>query len=381
MRQAPRFVSFLLAGILLFAIFTSCSTSQRQVTITQIQGEPEILKKGASEWITIGEGMQVTPGDYIRTGVNEYIWMEINDGSYFGLGKETEAGLTTLSKAFTNPITEIDLKDGMVFVTVTKALEKGHFEVYTPIITAGVVGSKMAVDYDKTKSTAEIACLEGTVTGRYGDDTSSPQVDSGYILGVSVGTRKDEFNSNIYQARPADEVYNEFNWFDSRYRNPLWGTEDTKRTQEKIKETQRVATVSMLDTIRAFTPTLFDIETPTPPDQPTETPTPDRLFRPTITVNPSAPLTGPEENNQGIHDYKLISNTCINSISQDINQVMIEYRGNVLVISNNQNRSEYYKVAENTWQAVAGTDVVVITLTENGFNGEASCGTWVYERK
>lgn len=381
MRSKVRYILLLLITILLFAVFTSCNITKRQITIAIIQGEPEILKKGESEWITISKGMLVNPGDYLRTGVNEYIWMEINDGSYLGLGKETEAGLTTLSKAFTDPVTEIDLKDGMVFVIVTKELGAGHFEVYTPLITVGVVGSKMAVDYDKTKSTADIACLEGTVTGEYGDDTASPQVDSGYILGVSVGTIKDGFNSSIYKARPADEVYNEFNYFDSRYRNPLWGTEEAMFTQEKIRETNRVATVHMLDTIRAFTPTLFEMETLTPTVQATETPTPDRLLRPTITVNPSAPLTSEEENNQGIHDYVLISNTCATSISQNIKEVMIEFKGNMLVISNNQNRSEYYKVADNTWQAVAGTDVVVIVLTEKGFNSEASCGTWVYERK
>lgn len=387
MRDKVRFISFLLIIVLFFAVFTSCGTSKRQITIAMIQGEPEILKKGESEWIAITKGMVVNPGDYMRTGINEYIWMEINDGSYMGLGKETEAGLTTLSKSFNDPVTEIDLKNGMFFVTVTKDLGKGRFEVYTPLITAGVVGSKMAVDYDKTKSTADIACLEGTVTGKYGDDTASPQVDSGFILGVTIGTRTHEYNGTTYKIRTLDEVYNEFNFFDSRYRNPLWGTEEAIHTQERLWETNKVETAHMLDTIRAYTPTLYVTETPTPMVQTTKTPTLNRLanLRPTITVDPSQPRSSEEQANSGVNDYSLSAKyfgECYGPSSSLFPQMSITFEGNQVTLSSGNNESDFYKVDVNTYQGVDPDGVVVtFVFTPTGFiGGTEGCYEGTYTR-
>lgn len=384
--KRSRILLTVLCGLLAVSfILVSCQSKGRAMTIVMMEGQPEIQKKGSADWKLISVGMVVTPGDSLRTGPNEYIWTEIDDGSVFGLGRETEARLATLSASYTDPVTLIDLVDGMVFVTVTKSLGKGNFEVKTPIITAGVVGSKMAVDYDSKKSTADIACLEGTVEGKYGDDTASPQVDSGYILGVSIGTITHEYNGYTYKARSTDEVYNEFNWFDSRYETSYSKTMDPLYTATSLTLTQRVIELTKLAKI---TPTITSTEESASTLTPTITSTPVPLanLRPTITVDPGQPLSEEEEANTGIHDYTFdatFSSDCSGAPAGMVQQMTIQFQGNQVILSTNNNRNVFDKVAENTYQAYDGIDdIVIVVFTADGFYSEKTdCFNWVYTRE
>ncbi len=383
-----RIISLFIGCLLLVILFlVSCGDQGRQMSVVMIQGEPEILRKDTTEWKPLLEGSIINAGDQLRTGENEYIWMEINDGSVVGLGKETLAGLVTLSRSMTNPVTLIDLSEGMFFVTVTKALGKGSFKVQTPIVTGSVVGSKMAVNYDKSKSTAEIACLEGTVEGEYGDDTKSPQVDSGYILGLSIGTIEKGFNADIYKARPADEVYNEFSWFDSRYKSPYDKTWDPIYTGTSLTQTQ----LAINQTKQArITPSLTLEPTNTsmlPPTTATVTPTPKpgQVGRPTIMVGPNETLSPEEAANSGWHDYNLAatySGECYGAPTGFFPQMFIEFEGNQVTLSSSGQESVFYKVDSNTYQGVdpEGSFVNFI-FTSTGFTGGVEgCYEGVYTR-
>lgn len=361
----------------------SCKTSGRQMNISMFEGQPEIMQKGSSDWQLIKEGMLFRPGDSVRTQDDEYIWMEINDGSRFGLGQGTEAKLLTLSSSHEDPVTLIDLSDGIVFVIVTKSLGKGGFEVQTPLITAGVVGSKMAVDYDSAKSTAQIACLEGTVTGKYGDDTASPQVSSNYILGVSLGSHTGEFNSSIYEARSTDEVYNEFSYFDSRYVSSYSKTQDPLYTATSLMRTQLAREKTLAAKI---TPTITSTSTLTPLPSHTPTaygvfPTPTIRFTlmPTLAVDPSEELSPAELANIGSHNYHKVaaySGGCSGPAEADETLTITFEHGTMSIAGS----LTLYKVAPDTYQAVNDGDSLTVTLNLNGFHASGSCVEWDFTK-
>lgn len=383
--KRSRILSAIFFGLVTVSlILVSCQSKGRTMTIVMVEGQPEIQKKGTGVWKPVGVGVVVKPGDSLRTGPGEYIWMEIDDGSVFGLGRETEARLETLSVSYTDPVTLIDLKDGMVFVTVTKDLGEGSFEVKTPIIKVGVVGSKMAVDYDSTKSTADIACLEGTVEGKYGDDTASPQVGSGYILGVSVGTRTHEYNGYTYAVRSTDEVYNEFSWFDSRYKSSYEKTVGPLYTATSLTQTQKAIELTKLAKI---TPSITSTEEPTITLNPIITSTPKPLFilRPTITVGINQPPSKEEAANSGMHNYShnvTFSGQCNGSALTGNEQIDIIFEGNQAIMTRKEFRSEFDKVDDNTYQGIDEEGWVVVTFTETGFVADKyDCYNWVFIRQ
>ncbi len=381
MNQKRAIQCFIIVVLLSMLLLASCGQSARKMTIVQLEGQPEIMQKGSSDWKPIVPGVQFNPGDSVRTKDGEYIWMAINDGSVFGVGKNSEAKLLTLSSSMTDPVTLIDLSEGMAFVTVTKSLGKGSFEVQTPIITAGVVGSKMAVDYDKTKSSAQIACLEGTVKGKYGDDTDSPQVDSDYILGVSIGTHTGEFNTEMNRIRSTDEVYNEFNYFDSRYVSNYSKTVDPLYTATSLTKTA----LALEKTRQAsITPSVTPTGTSTPTATITNTPYgvfPTATLRftlmPTLAYNPDEGLSAAELANSGTHTYQKTasySGACTGPASAN-ETLTITFEKGTMSIAGSLTLS---KVGPDTYQAENDGDSLTVVLNSGGFSASGSCVEWVF---
>ena len=143
------------------------------------------------------------------------------------------------------------------------------------------------------------------------------------------------------------------------------------------------------------TPVASGVLTPTAstktidPSGATETPIPTitatfALFRPSITVGPDATPSAEEEANSGLHDYAYTatySGTCQGSSGGIMKNLLISFNGNQVTFVNTDNTSVYDKVGENTYQAISGSDVVIVTFTPDGFTGESVCVKWIYHRQ
>ena len=61
--------------------------------------------------------------------------------------------------------------------------------------------------------------------------------------------------------------------------------------------------------------------------------------------------------------------------------LQISFNEKHVTFVNTNNRTVYDKVGENTYQAISGSDVVIVTFTSDGFTGESVCVKWIYHRQ
>jgi len=107
------------------------------------------------------------------------------------------------------------------------------------------------------------------------------------------------------------------------------------------------------------------------------------MARPTITVDPDATLSDAEAANAGTHSYSFtatFTEGCSGETSGS-HTLTVEFVGNRASLSNTGNRSEFFKVADNTYEGVDPFgEAVVMEFTENGIHAYSWCADWVYTR-
>lgn len=130
---------------------------------------------GSSAKLEIGgrvsEGMQIT------TGANSFLTISLTDESRISLPSNSSVLLTKLRKsAYTSsPRTEVKLLRGRVVSRVSPLdVNKGRFEVHTPLSVAGVRGTHFRVNLGAHRVTTEV--LEGQVA------VGSPQAPAARML-------------------------------------------------------------------------------------------------------------------------------------------------------------------------------------------------------
>lgn len=385
--QNKRLATMILASLFLFLlVLTSCSSpaveeTSRQMIALIYTGQPEILRNGEANWQILEHRTAILPGDTIRTGDDTWVYLEINDGSLVGITPNTQASLITFSSAIQNPVTLLDLADGLVYVRVTKELGSGSFKVHTPVLTGSIVGSKMAVQYISSLNTADITCFEGKVNAEINYNPQESPLSCNLISGVKLSSSStDEVTVKKCQ-NPApvqryeldaysdwEEIYIKIEWMRQT---------EAARVQTLTKAARYTKTPTPTEAVQ---PT----QTPLPSSTPTITATPSPALRPTITVDPDAPLSSAEQANSGTHNYTYTasySGKCSGPASGEIYQMQIRFEGNQVILSNANQRSQFAKVDENTYQASEGVDIITMTFTEDGFTGESLCGFWTYTRR
>lgn len=124
------------------------------VTATSADGSATAIEIGSK----ISEGMQ------INTGANSFLTMSLTDESRVSLPSNSSVLLTRLRKSLhtASPRTEVKLLRGRVVSRVSPLdVNKGRFEVHTPLSVAGVRGTHFRVKLGAQRVTTEV--LEGRV--------------------------------------------------------------------------------------------------------------------------------------------------------------------------------------------------------------------------
>lgn len=125
-------------------------------------------------------GSKISEGTQINTGANSFLTMSLNDESRISLPSNSSVLLTRLRKSLytSSPRTEVKLLRGRVVSRVSPLdVNKGRFEVHTPLSVAGVRGTHFRVKLGAQNVTTEV--LEGQVA------VGSPQApDKRMLLGA-----------------------------------------------------------------------------------------------------------------------------------------------------------------------------------------------------
>jgi len=374
-------VVFVLIGVMSACTGVREASPGRQVVALTYAGSPGILRNGDTQWQALQHGVQVYPGDAISTGAASWVFLEINDGSLVGLTPNTTATLVTLSEAMKDPVTLVDLAEGLVYVRVTKELGKGSFEVHTPLVTGSVVGSKMSVQYIPSLNTADVACFEGNVAAMIDYAPQEDPLSCHLISGVKLSpSSEDEVTVKKCQ-NPVKVSEVEVKAYSDWERMYIDLDNMIQTEQARVLTLTRMAFFT-----KTPTPTVVIVPTETliPSITPTITSTPYPERRPTITVDANAELSSAEQANSGVHSYTFTatySGNCKGPTSGRMDGMEIRFEGNRAILSNGGNRSVFEKVDENTYQAGEGEDLVTMTFTEDGFTGESHCVFWNYTRQ
>jgi hypothetical protein len=149
------------------------------VTATSSDGSP----------ITIDIGTRLVEGARISTGANSFLTLQLPDASRVSLPSNSSIELATLRKSqyTAAPRTELKLTRGKVVSRVSPLnVNKGRYEVHTPMSVAGVRGTFFRVGINDKKVSNEV--LEGNVA------VGSPQVPETRMLASAKGNIIDPKN-------------------------------------------------------------------------------------------------------------------------------------------------------------------------------------------
>lgn len=115
-----------------------------------ITGDVEVRKRGSPEWIEAENGMQISPGDVISTGITGKAMLFFRNSetkilplTQFVLGRSVQAD--------SEMYTELYLLSGKVSSHVIKTRHTGiknKFQVITPTAVVGVRGTIQTVEYN-----------------------------------------------------------------------------------------------------------------------------------------------------------------------------------------------------------------------------------------
>jgi ferric-dicitrate binding protein FerR (iron transport regulator) len=181
MRLRFRMINLLLAVLVAACVNPNPTPSPRTAELSELRNTVEARASGADQWQTASEGQNIAAGDGVRTGDEARARLDLSDGGILRLGANTEFELTELSPGETDPATRLQVGAGHVWISVSKALGNGAFEVDTPNGVAAVRGSLMGVEYYPANGQMIITCLEGQCrltqpgSGQFTDLTTGQQ--------------------------------------------------------------------------------------------------------------------------------------------------------------------------------------------------------------
>ncbi len=135
--------------------------SPRLAQLTELQKAVEAQSEADIDWLPAAVGNTIRIGGAARTLDEARARLDISDGTIVRLAASTTFRLVELTPALADPVTQLELAAGKVWVQVTTALGLGKFEVVTPVGVSGVRGSLMSVEYDPATGRMTVTCLEG----------------------------------------------------------------------------------------------------------------------------------------------------------------------------------------------------------------------------
>lgn len=153
----------------------------RAASLSELRNSVQSKNDANAQFKPAAEGDKIISSGGVKTGTDSRVRISVTDGTIIRLGDNTEFVLKELSAASNDPITNITLVSGKMWVAVTSALGNGKFDVNTPVGVATVRGSFMSVEIFQATGQMIVTCLEGlcrlasSVSGRFVDLKTAEQ--------------------------------------------------------------------------------------------------------------------------------------------------------------------------------------------------------------
>jgi hypothetical protein len=324
----------------------------RQAILSELKNEVLARSRAEVQWQTAAEGQALQLGGGVQTKAEAKARVDISDGTILRFAANTVFEFKALSPLPADPVTRLYLEAGKVWVSITKALGAGSFDVETPVGVAGVRGSMLSVEYDPASGQMTVTCLEGQcrLTGANGAAQDLQAGEQAAIPGQGQSPA-------AKQAMPAEQLAS-------------W--------QANFPEA--APALSLITPMPTSTATL---PPPTRTPQPTQTPTLVSTATPTATVDVNAALSPEEKANLGDHLYTFTARYTGNCSGETsgTRQVHIAFEGDHMILEYQAERTDFAKIAENVYLAGANpADTVKLTLKLDGFHGEGQCASYDFKK-
>lgn len=114
----------------------------------------------SSAWEAAVDGLVVHRGGRVRTAEASKARLDISDGTIIRLAPSTEVFLQDLTPS-TDPVTQLWLRAGKLWLDVAHVSGSGAFEIQTPTGVVAVRGTLLSVDYAPASGAVEVTCLQG----------------------------------------------------------------------------------------------------------------------------------------------------------------------------------------------------------------------------
>ena len=182
----------------------TATPAARSAQLSELQNTVQSREPPSAEWQAAAEGQQVAAGGGVKTGEAARAKVSLSDGTIIRLAPATEFELTELSPQPTDPVTQLKLTAGKMWVIVTKALGGGAFDIETPSGVATVRGSLMSTEFYPADGRMIVTCLDGqcrlqsATSGKFVDLSGGQQSgipaygrDPGAIITINVNQVSD----------------------------------------------------------------------------------------------------------------------------------------------------------------------------------------------
>lgn len=126
-----------------------------QAKVSDLSGEARYLKKGASDWLDVSEGLLLSEGDKVKTGSASQVTLQLqgaNKTAELIVRPESEFTFQTFhhDPATNVDMTLLDVEIGNILVKAEKLVGESKFEVKTPTSIVGIRGTVFEVQVSKT---------------------------------------------------------------------------------------------------------------------------------------------------------------------------------------------------------------------------------------
>jgi len=178
-----RFVVFVVFVFLLTdTISVFAADSLRAAKITELTGDVRVMKAGGEKTFSAFEGMSLSQGDRIITGIGASASVLLDDDKSITVAENSQISLSELqgSAAGQDDRTGLNLFVGKLWTSIKKALNiKAKFEVKTPTTVMGVRGTKFYVN--SAEGQTGVLVLEGKVAAAAYRIEAKPGAEPGQI--------------------------------------------------------------------------------------------------------------------------------------------------------------------------------------------------------
>lgn len=201
MKKLPLFIAFIASVCVLVPLAHAQGKAVGNIKILEVKGGSALIIKpdGVSSPANVGEFIQ--QGASVKTGSGSSVSLLFDNGALIVVEPNSELSVDqfttdpfnyevidykTLSKEPSKSVTKLMVKDGLVAVDVVPLNGKSKFDVATPVGSAGIRGTRFAVQFSKATNSAGVAVVIGSVSV-VGPNGQMQVLAAGMGIGIGSG--------------------------------------------------------------------------------------------------------------------------------------------------------------------------------------------------